>query len=352
LTALGAGLRGGGHGNLGWQGHGPRRPPPPLSTAALAIDAGDVRAAAGRLAGVAHRTPVVTSRTLDERTGARLFLKAENLQRAGAFKFRGAYNRVATLTAAERRAGVTAGSSGNHAHALALAARLCGTRATILMPADAPASKRAATEGYGAEVVTYDRYAQDRDALARALADERGMVLVPPYDDPWVIAGQGTAALELCEDVEDLDVLVVCTGGGGLTAGCAVAARSLRPSIRVVGVEPEVADDTRRSLAAGRRVRIEVGRTIADGQQVPTPGELTFPILQALVEEVVTVTDAEIAAAMRVLFERCKLVVEPSGASALAAVLAGRLDVAGRRVGVTLSGGNVDPERFAAIVGT
>jgi threonine dehydratase len=218
------------------------------------------------------------------------------------------------------------------------------------MPADAPASKRAATEGYGAEVIAYDRYTEDRDALARELADDRGMVLVPPYDDPWVIAGQGTTALELCEDVDDLDVLVVCTGGGGLTAGCAVAATALRPGIRIVGVEPDAGDDTRRSLAAGRRVHIEVGRTIADGQQAPTPGELTFPILQALVDDVVTVSDAEIAAAMRVLFERCKLVVEPSGASALAAVLAGRVEVAGRRVGVTLSGGNVDPERFAAIV--
>jgi threonine dehydratase len=176
------------------------------------------------------------------------------------------------------------------------------------------------------------------------------MVLVPPYDDPWVIAGQGTTALELCEDVDDLDVLVVCTGGGGLTAGCAVAATALRPGIRVIGVEPEAGDDTRRSLAAGHRVRIEVGRTIADGQQAPTPGELTFPILQALVDDVVTVSDAEIATAMRMLFERCKLVVEPSGASALAAVLAGRVEVAGRRVGVTLSGGNIDPERFAAIV--
>jgi threonine dehydratase len=316
----------------------------------LAIDVGDVRAAAARLAGVAHRTPVITSRTLDERTGARVFLKAENLQRVGAFKFRGAYNRVASLTDAELRAGVTAGSSGNHAQALALAARLCGARATILMPADAPASKRAATEGYGAEVIAYDRYREDRDALARELADDRGMVLVPPYDDPWIIAGQGTTALELCEDVDDLDVLVVCTGGGGLTAGCAVAATALRPGIRVIGVEPEAGDDTRRSLAAGHRVRIEVGRTIADGQQAPTPGELTFPILQALVDDVVTVSDAEIAAAMRMLFERCKLVVEPSGASALAAVLAGRVEVAGRRVGVTLSGGNVDPERFAAIV--
>jgi threonine dehydratase len=199
-------------------------------------------------------------------------------------------------------------------------------------------------------VVGYDRYAEDRDALARDLAADRGMVLVPPYDDPWVIAGQGTTALELCEDVDDLDVLVVCTGGGGLTAGCAIAATALRPRIRIVGVEPEAGDDTRRSLAAGHRVRIDVGRTIADGQQAPTPGELTFPILQALVDDVVTVSDTEIAAAMRLLFERCKLVVEPSGASALAAVLAGRVDVAGRRVGVTLSGGNIDPERFAAIV--
>ncbi|MEA2340718.1 MAG: threo-3-hydroxy-L-aspartate ammonia-lyase, partial [Solirubrobacteraceae bacterium] len=251
----------------------------------LAIDVGDVRTAAARLAGVAHRTPVITSRTLDDRTGARLFLKAENLQRVGAFKFRGAYNRVASLTDAELRAGVTAGSSGNHAQALALAARLCGARATILMPADAPASKRAATEGYGAEVIAYDRYTEDRDTLARELADDRGMVLVPPYDDPWVIAGQGTTALELCEDVDELDVLVVCTGGGGLTAGCAVAATALRPGIRIVGVEPEAGDDTRRSLAAGERVSIAVPRTIADGLQASVPGELTFEVNRTRVDE-------------------------------------------------------------------
>ncbi|HWK27488.1 MAG TPA: pyridoxal-phosphate dependent enzyme [Solirubrobacter sp.] len=312
----------------------------------------DVRAAAGRLAGVAHRTPVITGRSLDEATGAaRVLLKAENLQRAGAFKFRGAYNAVAALPAAERARGVATVSSGNHAGALALAARLHGVPAVILMPDDAPAGKVAATRGYGAEIIEFDRYGQDREELLAELVAARGLVPIHPYDDERVMAGQGTAALELLEDAGPLDLLLVCLGGGGLLSGCATAVRGVSPSTRVVGVEPEEGDDFVRSLAAGERVRIPVPRTIADGQQLPIPGELTFPVIRELVDEVVTVSDAEIVDAMRLLFERTKTVVEPSGASAFAALLAGRVDAAGLRVGVTLSGGNVTAARFAELVG-
>jgi threonine dehydratase len=314
------------------------------------ISLDDVRAAAARIDGLAHRTPVLTSRHLDELTGAQVFLKAENLQRIGAFKFRGACNAVACLTQAERARGVATVSSGNHAQALALAARLHGAPATILMPADAPANKLAATRGLGAEVIEFDRYATDREALLAALVAERGSVPVHPYDDERVMAGQGTVALELLEQAGPLDVLLVCVGGGGLIAGCATAATALQPGIRVVGVEPEAGDDVKRSLAAGKRVRIEVPRTIADGQQLPTPGVLTFAVIAERVDEVVLASDAEIVAAMRVLFERLKTVAEPSGACALAALLAGRLDVRGLRVGVTISGGNVSAERFAALV--
>jgi threonine dehydratase len=314
------------------------------------ISLDDVRAAAARIDGLAHRTPVLTSRHLDELTGARVFLKAENLQRIGAFKFRGACNAVACLTAQERARGVATVSSGNHAQALALAARLHGAPATILMPSDAPANKLAATRGLGAEVIEFDRYATDREALLAELVAERGLVPVHPYDDERVMAGQGTVALELLEQAGPLDVLLVCVGGGGLIAGCATAATALQPGIRVVGVEPEAGDDVKRSLAAGRRVRIEVPRTIADGQQLSTPGELTFPVIAERVDDVVLASDAEIVAAMRVLFERVKTVAEPSGACALAALLADRLDVRGLRVGVTISGGNVSAERFAALV--
>jgi threonine dehydratase len=309
-----------------------------------------VRAAAARLLGVAHRTPVVTSRTLDSRIGASAFLKCENLQRMGAFKFRGAYNRIAQLAPAERLGGVVAFSSGNHAQGVALAARICGVPAAIVMPADAPASKVAATRGYGAEVFTYDRKTMNRGAIAADLARERGATLVPPYDDPAIIAGQGTVALELLEDVPDLDVLLVCTGGGGLLAGCALAATALRPGIAVYGVEPAAGDDFARSIAAGARVEIPVPDTIADGQQTTSPGELTFPIVQRLCAGILTVTDDELRGAMRFAFERLKLVMEPSGASALAALLGGKLDVTGRRVGVVVSGGNVDPARYAEII--
>ncbi len=314
----------------------------------LAISIDDVRAAAERVRGVAHRTPVLRSRTLDERCGGEVLLKAENLQRAGAFKFRGAWNAVSVL---EPERGVVAASSGNHAQALALAARLRGTRATILMPHDAPASKRAATEGYGAEVIGYDRYSDDREAFAHALAAERGLDLVHPYDEPLVMAGQGTAGLELAEDAGELDVVIVPVGGGGLIAGVSTALRAVQPGARIIGVEPEASDDTRRSLRAGRRERVTVGRTIADGQQLPTPGALTFPIVRELVEDVVTVPDADIAATVQMLFERLKIVVEPSGATALTALLTGRVALEGGRAGVILSGGNIDAARFAEVVG-
>jgi threonine dehydratase len=313
--------------------------------APLPIAVEDVRAAAERIAGLAHRTPVLRSRTLDALAGAPVALKAENLQRAGAFKFRGACNAVAAL----RPDGVCSVSSGNHAQALALAAREHGVRATILMPRDAPASKRAATEGYGAEVVEFDRYADDREALVRELAQERGLTLVHPYDEPLVMAGQGTVGLELAADVEDLDVVVVPCGGGGLLSGVATAIRATRPDARIVGVEPEASDDVARSLQAGERVTVEVRPTIADGQQLPTPGERTWEVIRALVDDVVTVSDAEIVAALRLLFERVKVVAEPSGASALAALLAGHVPLRGATVGVVISGGNVDAARFAAL---
>ncbi|MGA9859014.1 MAG: pyridoxal-phosphate dependent enzyme [Solirubrobacteraceae bacterium] len=316
--------------------------------AAISVD--DVHRAAARIDGVAHRTPVLSSATLDERLGAHVSLKAETFQRGGAFKFRGAYNALSSLDAETLTRGVCAVSSGNHAQAISLAARMCGTRATILMPADAPALKRAATEAYGAEVITFDRYVDDREQLVRELAARRGLRLVHPFDDPLVMAGQGTVALELLDEVDGLDVITVPVGGGGLLSGCATVCAALAPGTRIIGVEPEASDDTARSLASGRRERVTVGQTIADGQQTASPGELTWPIIQATVDAVVTVSDAEIVAAMRFLFERCKLVVEPSGASAFAALLAGKLGVTGLRVGVVLSGGNVGVDAFARLM--
>jgi threo-3-hydroxy-L-aspartate ammonia-lyase len=310
----------------------------------------DVQAAARRIEGLAHRTPVLTSRALDAATGAQVFLKAENLQRVGAFKFRGACNAVASLSEDERAAGVATVSSGNHAQALALAAALHGVRATILMPEDAPPNKLAATRGYGAEVIAFDRYASDREELLAELVAERGAVPIHPYDDPRVMAGQGTVALELLEQAGPLDLLLVCVGGGGLIAGCATAVAALAPDTRVVGVEPEAGDDTKRSLEAGERVRIPVPRTIADGQQLPIPGELTFEVVRRHVDDIALASDREIVAAMRFLFERLKTVAEPSGACALAALLAGRVEAKGLRVGVTISGGNVDAGRFATLL--
>jgi threo-3-hydroxy-L-aspartate ammonia-lyase len=311
----------------------------------------DIQAAAERIKGFAHRTPVLTSRTLNERVGAEVFLKAENFQRIGAFKFRGAFNAISRLSPEQLGRGVAAYSSGNHAQAVALAAKLAGTTAVMLMPKDAPPTKLAATRGYGAEVVTYDRYTQDRAALAKQLAEERGLTLIPPYDHYDVMAGQGTVALELIEEVGPLGALLVPIGGGGLIAGCATAATALSPGVRVIGVEPEAGDDTARSLAAGERVEIEIPRTIADGQAISSPGELTFPIVQRLVDGVELVSDDQIRAAMTFLFERLKVVAEPSGACALAALLAGRVKNLPDRVGVVISGGNVGLERWLELLG-
>jgi threonine dehydratase len=318
----------------------------------LSID--DVRAAAARLHGVAHRTPVLRSRALDDRVGARVFLKAEHLQRMGAFKFRGAYNAIAALTAAERARGVVAFSSGNHAQAVALAARLLGCRATVVMPRDAPPTKLAATRGHGAEVVLYDRYAEDRAAIAAALVERTGASLIPPYDHLAVMAGAGTTALELIEQTAHdapLDALIVCAGGGGLLSGCAVAAKALAPGIEVFGAEPEAGDDLRRSLQEGRIVTIDVPRTICDGQQTTAVGALPFEVIRTHVSDVLTVSDAVVVDAMRFAFERLKQVLEPSGACALAALMHHAPRLRGRSVGVTLSGGNVGIDRFVALLG-
>jgi threonine dehydratase len=316
----------------------------------VGVDVDAVERAADVLRHVAHRTPIMTSTALDERLGARVSAKAECFQRTGSFKFRGAYHAISRLPERQRAAGVAAYSSGNHAQAVALAAALHGVPATILMPDDAPPLKVAATRGYGARIVTYDRYRQERTTLGDALAREHGLTLIPPFDDWHVIAGQGTAALELFAQTGPLDVLVVCVGGGGLISGCATVAAAHASPPRVVGVEPAAGDDVARSLAAGRIIEIATPRTIADGQQTTAPGHRTFAVMRRTVDEMVVVTDAEIVAAMRWAFERMKLVLEPSGASALAALLAGRVDVRGQRVGVLLSGGNVGAGRFAALM--
>jgi threo-3-hydroxy-L-aspartate ammonia-lyase len=313
----------------------------------LPVTLDDVRRAAARLDGVAHRTPVLTSRTLDGWAGGRLFLKGEHLQRVGAFKFRGAYNALAALDPAVRRRGVVAFSSGNHAQAVALAAALLGIPATIVMPTDAPPIKLAATRGYGAEVVTYDRYHEDRAAIATGIAEAREATLLPPFDHPEVIAGQGTAVLELLEEVPDLDLVVAPIGGGGLLAGSAVAADGLRPGIEVVGVEPAGRRAARDALARGEVVEVEVPRTVLDGQQTSHIGRLPLTILRALADRVEGVSDEDAFAAVRALATRAKQVVEPSGASAVAAVLAGIVPADGRRVGIVLSGGNIAPERLA-----
>ncbi|MCX5425743.1 threo-3-hydroxy-L-aspartate ammonia-lyase [Streptomyces sp. NBC_00078] len=318
--------------------------------AAHPVSFDDVREAAARLDGIAHRTPVLTSRTLNALVGAEVFIKCENFQRIGAFKFRGAYNAAAQLPADQLAKGIAAYSSGNHAQATALAARELGTTAVILMPEDAPRNKMDATAGYGAEIVTYDRYTEDRTALGEALAVERGLALIPPYDHPHVIAGQGTAALELFEEAGELDALVVPVGGGGLIAGSAITATELHPTIKVIGVEPESGDDTKRSLAVGERVTVPVPRTIADGQALPTPGEITFPINQRLVNAIALVSDDDIIDAMRFAFEHLKIVLEPSGATGLAALMAGRLERLPRRIGIIASGGNISAQRFAELI--
>ncbi len=315
----------------------------------LAITYGDVVAAHDRIREAAHRTPVLTSRTADAMTGASLFFKAENFQRMGAFKFRGAYNAISQFTPEQKRGGVLAFSSGNHAQAIALAARELGVPAVILMPQDAPQMKIDATRGYGAEVILFDRYKEDREALASRLAQERGMTLIPPYDHPHVMAGQGTATKELIEDAGELDMLVVCLGGGGLLSGSAIAARALNPDIEIFGVEPEAGNDAQQSFRSGKIVHIETPRTIADGAQTQHLGEYTFPVIRSLVDDILTVTDDELVKTMTFFASRMKIVVEPTGCLAAAAVLHGKADVRGKRVGILLSGGNVDMERFAKL---
>ena len=310
----------------------------------------DIERAARRIQGAAHRTPVLTSRTLDAMLGAKVYMKAENLQRMGAFKFRGGFNSVNVLSDEQRARGVMAFSSGNHAQAVALAAQLHGCRATIVMPHDAPPLKLAATRVYGAEVILYDRYKEDRAAIATALVAERNATLIPPFDHLPVMAGQGTTALELIEDAGELDALIVCAGGGGLLSGCAVAARHLLPGIQVYGAEPERGNDMQQSLRSGRIVSIDVPRTICDGQQTQAVGVQPFEVIRALVADVLTASDPQVVDAMRFAFERMKVVLEPSGACALAALIANRARFAGQRVGVTLSGGNIGLERFVALV--
>ena len=307
----------------------------------------DVAAAAHRLKGMAHRTPVLRSTSADESTGAQVFFKCENLQRTGAFKFRGAYNTLAQFTPEQRKRGVLAFSAGNHAQAIALSARLLDMPAVIVMPEDAPASKMAATREYGAQVVTYNRYTEDREAISRRLAQERGMTLVPPFDHPHVIAGQGTAAMELLEEVPGLDYLFVCVGGGGLLAGSTLAAQAMAPGCRLVGVEPEAGNDGQQSFKAGHIVQIPTPHTIADGAQTQALGQLTFPIIAEGVEDMVTATDEQLVQALRFFAERMKIVVEPTGALAFAGVRNGSVDVRGKRVGVLISGGNVDLPRYA-----
>jgi threo-3-hydroxy-L-aspartate ammonia-lyase len=310
----------------------------------------DIQQARRRLDGVAHRTPVLSSRQFDEASGATVFFKAENLQRAGAFKFRGAYNKIKAETERRPVPAVVAFSSGNHAQAVALVSRLLGIRATVVMPTDAPQAKIDATRGYGAEVVLYDRATQSRDDLAEQICRERGAVLVPPFDDELIMAGQATGAVELLEEVPDLDALVVPVSGGGLLGGWATAARRMRPGITIYGAEPETAADTKQSLDAGERVEVAENPTIADGLRVTSPGKLTFPILQRSVQDVLLVSDREMIETVTWLLERMKVLVEPSGAAAAAAVRHGKADFKGKRVGVVLSGGNVDLPRLAEYI--
>ncbi|MDN4058692.1 threo-3-hydroxy-L-aspartate ammonia-lyase [Massilia sp. YIM B02769] len=311
----------------------------------------DVEQAAARIEGAAHRTPVLTSTTFDARANANVFFKCENVQRMGAFKFRGAYNAIARFTDAQRAAGVLTFSSGNHAQAIALSARLAGIRATIIMPKDAPALKVQATKEYGGEVIFYDRYTENREEIGRRLAEERGMTLIPPYDHPDVICGQGTAAKELFENAGPLDVLLVPLGGGGLLAGSALAASGLAPDCKVIGVEPEAGNDGQQSLRKGEIVHIGVPDTIADGAMVTHIGTHNFEVIRRRVDDIVTVSDAQLVETMKFFAERMKMVVEPTGCLGAAAALHGVTQVAGKRVGVLISGGNVDLSRFAQLVG-
>ena len=310
----------------------------------------DVRAAAERLRGNAHRTPVMTSRTINRETGAELFFKCENLQRMGAFKFRGAFNALSKFDERQRRAGVVTFSSGNHAQAIALSASLLGIPATIVMPNDAPAAKMAATRGYGGMVVIYDRYTEDREAIGRALAEKEGLTLIPPYDHPDVIAGQGTAAKELFEEVGELDTLFVSLGGGGLLSGSALSTRALSPRCTLYGVEPEAGNDGQRSFRTGQIVNIDTPKTIADGAQTQHLGAYTFEIIKREVNDILTVTDAQLVDGMRFFAERMKITVEPTGCLGLAAARAMKDSLKGQRVGVIISGGNVDLDRYCALL--
>jgi len=307
----------------------------------------DVKAASERIRGIARRTPVVESGSVNRRVGKRVFFKCENMQRGGAFKIRGAANFVYSMTEEERARGVVAFSSGNHAQAVAIAAKSMGVKATLVMPDDAPKSKLAATRSHGPVIVQYDRMKEDREAIGRRISEETGAVLAPPFDHPRIIAGQGTAALELLQEAPDLDVMLTPLGGGGLLAGCAVAAKSLRPQIRMFGVEPELGNDYWLSLKAGERIGIAPPETIADGLRTTRPGAHNFPIIQRLVEEVLLVNEDEIREAVWYLMSRTKMVVEPSGAVAAAAVFAGRIPGPAERVGVVLSGGNIDADALA-----
>ena len=317
----------------------------------LAVTYADVAHAAQVLNGIAHRTPVMRSRQADQIAQASLFFKCENFQRVGAFKFRGAYYAISKLSDEQKKRGVIAFSSGNHAQAVALAGAMLNVATCIVMPHDAPAMKVAATREYGGQVVIYQRGVEDREVVAARIVEQRGLALIPPYDHPDVIAGQGTAAKELIDEVGMLDYLLVCTGGGGLLAGCATAAAHLSPQCKIIGVEPEAGNDVQQSMRTGQRVQIAVPATIADGAQTQQVGRLTFPILQALVSEIVTVTDLQLCKQMRFFAERMKIVVEPTGCLAAAAVMEHIVDLRGARVGVIVSGGNVDIDKFGDFVG-
>ncbi|KVC85367.1 threo-3-hydroxy-L-aspartate ammonia-lyase [Burkholderia ubonensis] len=310
----------------------------------------DVEAAATRIAGIAHRTPVHTSRTLNQLIGAEVFVKCENFQRMGAFKFRGAFNALSKFSPEQRKAGVVAFSSGNHAQGIALSAQILGIPATIVMPHDAPASKIAATKGYGADVVVYDRYAEDREAIGRRLADEQGLTLIPPYDHPDVLAGQGTAAKELFDEVGALDALFVPMGGGGLLSGTALSTRALAPQCELYGVEPEAGNDGQRSLRSGQIVHIDTPKTIADGAQTQHIGNYTFAIIKRDVNDILTASDADLVNAMKFFATRMKMIVEPTGCLGLAAALNAKESLKGKRVGIIVSGGNIDLERFCSLV--
>ena len=323
------------------RGDGPA-PIPPLSF-------NDILSASDVLSGKANKTPVITSRTLDAMTGATVFVKCENFQRTGAFKFRGAYNAMSRMQESDKERGVLTYSSGNHAQAIALAGRLLNVNTTIIMPDDAPAIKKAATEGYGARVITYDKHETTREELAAEIAQQHGMTIIPPYDHPHVVAGQGTVGLELMQAAHELDMLFVCCGGGGLLSGCAIAAKHLQPNCRVIGVEPEAGDDATRSFRTGTLQTVHNPDTIADGARTPYLGTITFPLVLRFVDDMITVSDAALVDAMRFFWERAKLIVEPTGALATAGMLSGKIDVRGARVGVVISGGNVDLENALSL---